>query len=188
MVLRMEGENSIIADLRDLKEVLSITQNFDGLPRFKAEFFNDIFCPLFKSKREPDSNKDGTKKEDIIAVRTKQLCEDFKEKKGRPISTDNLKQTYLNQLINEGIIDYTQSKINGRENIYYPIVTDSLSLLSNISSIDKDSQQESPIYEKITTNITEGWIFHEIIHLIRRRLRLGDIEDINASRSLTSSD
>jgi hypothetical protein len=166
MVLRMEGENSIIANLEDLKEVLSITQNYDGLPRFKAEFFNDVFCPLFKSKTEPDSNRDGTKKEDVIAVTTKQLCDYYKEKKGKSISTDSLKQTYLNQLINEGIIDYTQSKINGRENIYYPIVTNLLSLLSNINSIDNASQQATSIFEKITKNITEGWIFHEIIGLI----------------------
>jgi len=179
MILIMEGESSIIADLQDLKEVLSITQNLEGLPKFKVEFFNDIFNPLYKSKTEPDSNKDGAKKEEIIAVSTRQLCDYFKEKKGKPISTDNLKQTYLNQLINEGIIDYTQSKINGRENIYYPIVTDSLSLLSNMSSIDKVSQQSSTIYEKIMKYITEGWIFHEIIWLVCCRLGYGDKETID---------
>lgn len=63
--------------------------------------------------------------------------------------TDNLKQTYLNQLINEGIIDYTQSKINGRENIYYPLVTESLSLLSIMSPIDNVSQQIPRFMKKL---------------------------------------
>src|SRR5215208_2484297 len=35
-ILLLEGEVSVIADLEDLKEVLLITQNFDGLPKFKA--------------------------------------------------------------------------------------------------------------------------------------------------------
>jgi hypothetical protein len=152
------------------------------IPKFKAEFFNDLFCPLFKSKTEPDSNIDGTKKEEIIAVTTRQLCDYYKEKKCKPISTDNLKQTYLNQLINEGIIDYTKSKINSRENIYYPIVTDSLSLLSNINSIDKISQQESQIYEKIVKKITKEYVFSRIMWLIRCRLEqqsIGLIDYIN---------
>ena len=48
-----------------------------------------------------------------------------------------------------------------------------------MSPIDKDSQQNSPIYEKIIKDITEGWIFHEIIGLIRYRLGWGDIESID---------
>ena len=107
MVLMMEGESSIIANLEDLREVLSITQNFDGLPKFKAEFFNDIFLPCFAKKTEPDSknnDEDNNKKEEeIIAVTTRELCDYSRKLEKKPISTDNLKHTYLNQLINEGI-------------------------------------------------------------------------------------
>jgi hypothetical protein len=79
-------------------------------------------------------------------------------------------------LINEGIIDYTESKINSRQNIYYPLVTESLSIESIISPIDKNSQQSSTIYQKIIKNITEEWIFCKIIKLIRYRLDLTDFE------------
>jgi hypothetical protein len=157
-LLVLEDETSVIADLEDLKEVLSITQNFDGIPKFKAEFFNNIFYPCFAKKTEPDSNnKEGKDKkaEEIIAVTTRQLCDYFKEINKKPISTDNLKHTYLNQLINEGIIDYTESKINSRQNIYYSLVTDLLSIESITDSIDKDSQKTSKIYKKIITNITK---------------------------------
>ena len=34
--VKMQSENSIIANLQDLKEVLAITHNFDGLPKFKV--------------------------------------------------------------------------------------------------------------------------------------------------------
>lgn len=182
MILIMEGESSIIADLEDLKEVLSITQNLDGLPKFKTEFFNDIFYPCFAKKTQPDSKtndsrngKNEKKEEEIIAITTRELCDYFREIRKKPITTDNLKHTYLNQLINEGIIDYTESRINARQNIYYPLVTESLSIESIMNPIDKDSQQSSNLYEKITRNITEGWIFHEIIRLIRYRLDHGNI-------------
>jgi hypothetical protein len=77
------------------------------------------------------------------------LCDYFKEVNEKPISTDNIKQTYLNQLINEGIVDYLPSKVHGRQNIYYPIVTDSLSIPSIMTPIDKESQYSSPIFEKL---------------------------------------
>jgi hypothetical protein len=155
-LLVLRNQTSIIADLDDLKEVLSITQNFDGIPKFKTDFFTEIFYPCYKKKREQDSNTDGKKTEEIIAVTTRELCDFFKEIKKKPISTDNLKHTYLNQLINEGIIDYTESKINSRQNIYYPLVTESLSIESIMSPIDKNSQRSSTIYQRIIKNIQKN--------------------------------
>lgn len=79
-------------------------------------------------------------------------------------------------MINEGIIDYTESKINTKQYIYYPLVTDLLSTISIMDQIDVDSQQTSKIYENIITNITETWIFCEIMKLIRYRLDLTNFE------------
>ena len=64
-LLVLENETSIIADLQDLKEVLSITQNFDGIPKQKKDFFDDVFYPCYKSKSEPDCKADGSKSEEI---------------------------------------------------------------------------------------------------------------------------
>src|SRR5688572_2816741 len=174
--LVFRNQTSIIADLDDLKEVLSITQNFDGIPKFKVDFFYEIFYPCFKEKREIDSNADSKKTEEIIAVTTRELCDYFKAIRKKPISTDNLKHTYLNPLINEGIIDYTESKINARKNIYYPLATDALSITSITNSIAKDSQNPLTIYEKFTNIIDETRIFCEIMKLIRCRLDLTDFE------------
>lgn len=61
-------ETSVIANLDDLREVLSVTQNFDGIPKYKIEFFNDIFYPRYKSKNDiPDLSKDGTKQEEKLS-------------------------------------------------------------------------------------------------------------------------
>ena len=49
----LEGETSVIADLEDLKEVLSITQNFDGIPKFKAEFLMIYFILVLQKRQNP---------------------------------------------------------------------------------------------------------------------------------------
>jgi len=192
-LLVLGGETSVIADLQDLKEVLSITQNFDGIPKFKIEFFNNIFYPCFAKKTQVDSNgKEGNsrKEEDIIAVTTRELCEFFKLKKGKPISTDNLKKVYVDELINNGIVDYTESKVHGgKQYIYYPIV-EPLNLNnnndgdeefpsneSNLETFDQFLQQKSTIYEKITTNMTESWIISKIMGLVSYRMDLTNFQD-----------
>lgn len=180
--LVLEDEISVIAELEDLKEVLSITQNREGIPEYKIKFFDEIFYPCYQSKEGPDL--DNTKQEERKAVTTKQLCEFFKEKRSKPISTDNLKKVYLNELINNGLIDYTPSKIHGRQDIYFPLIEplsftinedESLSSLSNLASFDKVSQHSSLIYEKITKKVNETWIFYEIIRLVSYRIDLGRV-------------
>ncbi|MGD1836988.1 MAG: hypothetical protein ACPKPY_02885 [Nitrososphaeraceae archaeon] len=174
MIINIEGETSIIADLSDLKEVLSITQNFDGIPKFKIEFFIKIILPCFHAKTKPDSTDDGKKVEEIKAVTSRQIAEFYKEKKGKPITTDNLKHTYLNPLINEGLMDYITSKIDTRQNIYYPLLTEEMSITSIQEQIDNYSQQRSTLYEQITQNTSKEWIFYEIMRLLRYRLDLSN--------------
>jgi hypothetical protein len=53
-VLMLENQMSVIAEVEDLKEALEITQNFDGIPKYKKDFYNEIFYPCYKLKTEPD--------------------------------------------------------------------------------------------------------------------------------------
>jgi len=48
--LVFRNQISIIADFDDLKEVLSITQNFDGIPKFKVDFFMRYFITVLRKK------------------------------------------------------------------------------------------------------------------------------------------
>lgn len=180
MSLILENETSVIADLEDLREVLSITQNFDGIPKYKKDFFDDIFYPCYKAKLEPDSNVDVTKKEEIITVTTKQLCEFYKKVTGKGINSDSLKKTFLNELLNNELIDCENSVINPRQYIYRPLVEPSLlgntiiknnnnispqeraSFASNLSNFDQFSHVTSPIYEKIIKN-SQGITFSRIV-------------------------
>jgi hypothetical protein len=52
----------------------------------------------------------------------------------------------------------------------------SLSLLSNSDQCDNVSQYSSTIYEKITKNITEMWLFSELLKLLRCRIDTDSIQ------------
>ncbi len=107
--LRYGPENLVIADLEDLDEALHITQNVSGIPTYKLKLFKEIFLEKYKSKTSPDRSKDDSKEERIIAVTTRELCEYYKERAGKTITSNNLKQNYLNEFINNGLIDEEDS-------------------------------------------------------------------------------
>ncbi|MGC2685944.1 MAG: hypothetical protein WA323_29175, partial [Candidatus Nitrosopolaris sp.] len=111
--LEYGSESLAIADIdEDLHEVLHITQNLSGIPPYKLKFFKEVFLPLCKSKQSPD--KDNNKQERIIALTSRQLCEDYKEKTSKTITTNNLKQNYLNEFISNGLIDEEESILDKR--------------------------------------------------------------------------
>jgi hypothetical protein len=82
-------------------------------------------------------------------------------------------------LINEGIIDYIGSKIDSRQNIYYPLVMEKISITSITNPIDNYLPNSLPIYEKIIKNVTKDWISNEIRGLVRYRLEHGGIEELD---------
>jgi hypothetical protein len=119
------GEKQVVARPQDLAEVIRITNNmtssdYNGIPSNKVSFMKDIFIPIYNSKTEPDSK--GDKEEKIIAVTSKELCDYYKKVKNRGITTDNLKKQFLNELLANDIIGEIKSEIDGRQNIYCPLV------------------------------------------------------------------
>ena len=118
--LIIDNETLAITLLSDLEEVLKLTHNITGIPSYKLDFFTDIFVPLYLSKKEPLSKDDII--EDRIAVYTNEIAEYYKERKGKSLTTDAIKKTYLIELKNNGLIDDFQSTVDKRKNGYYPIV------------------------------------------------------------------
>ena len=91
--------------------------------------------------------------------------------------------------MSNGLIDYDKSNIDAKQYIYYPIVEPfeaptvleneekkSLSLLTNSDHFDKVSQYSSTFYEKITRNVSEIWLFSEIMVLLRYRSDTNSIQ------------
>ena len=109
-------ETLVIAAIEDLGQVWHITQNVSGMPAYKLKFFKEIFVRLYRSKSEPDTEGDNHEKR--IAVTSKQLCNYFVDETGKTITTDNLKKTYLVELLNSGYIDEEDPFIDKRQKIY----------------------------------------------------------------------
>src|SRR5262249_53698018 len=120
--LEYGNESLAIADIsEDLHEVLHITQNLSGIPPYKLKVFKKIFLQLYKSKQNPDKSGDG-RQERIPALTTRELCVAYHERTGKAITTNNMKQSYLNEFISNGLIDEEDSVLDRRQKIYYPII------------------------------------------------------------------
>jgi hypothetical protein len=195
--LQYGAENLVIADLEDLHEVLHITQNVSGMPTYKLNLFKDIFLEKYGSKASPDRKKDGTKEERIIAVTTRELCDYYKEKTGKAITSNNLKQNYLNEFISNGLIDEEDSLIDNRQKIYRPIVdlldddlADSqkedkkISLLSISERLDNILQHPRLVVPKRFKFIPENWLELEILDLLKYPLIIDRFELYNEKNEL----
>jgi hypothetical protein len=116
------NERLVIATLEDLSETLHITQNLSGIPPHKLKFYKEIFLPLYQSKTGPDVSSDGSKTEDNRGIRTSEMREFYKSKTGKSTTTQNITNSYLNELENNGFVDKQDSQIDQRQKIYFPIV------------------------------------------------------------------
>ncbi|MER5175169.1 MAG: hypothetical protein ABJB76_05850 [Candidatus Nitrosocosmicus sp.] len=114
------SELLIAASIEDLAEVLYLTQDLNGIPPYKMQFFKNVFIPLFKSKNKPDEKED--KKEEQIALTSKELSEYYKSQQGKTMTESNIRKTYLAELLQNGLVDEANSVIDGRYKIYYPLV------------------------------------------------------------------
>ena len=115
-------ETHVIATLEDLREVLHITQDVTGMAVYKLKFYRDVFIPLFRSKRTPTVDNNG-KSESRIALTSREICDYYNSSKYvKPLTVDNLKKTFLDELLNHGYIEQDTSAINAKQNIYYPLI------------------------------------------------------------------
>ena len=194
------GEKQVIARPEDLAEVVHITNNitssdYSGIPSNKVSFMKEIFLPIYTSKTEPDTK--GDKEEKNIAVTTKELCDYYKKKRGRGITTDNLKKQFLNELLANDIIGEIKSEIDGRQNIYYPLVDIELEEEEQDSD-EGDNQQKQKMTKlsngndsiffsycpriklpKYCKDVPENWLIYEILTLAKYRI---DISGGNGHR------
>ena len=165
---------SIIATLEDLSDVLSITQNLNGLPPYKMRFFKEVFYSLYKSKRGPDKSKDGTKEENEEAVTTSQLKDEYKSKFGKIITVDSLKKTFLNELHNNGFIEEEDSIIDKRYKIYKPLIAgnvdEKISLISNSGQFDNFLQHSPLLLPKNCKLPPKNWLEMEISGFTKYRI------------------
>jgi hypothetical protein len=128
IVDRETGQTYPIMIFDDLKQTLELMHRAaSGLRPYIAKWFGDVFMPTFKDQGcIPNvlTNIEGTIlcKESRTGVTTEQLAEKTKLVFGgiKP-SSGELLNKFIYPLVNQGIVDKTQSQINGRFNIFFPV-------------------------------------------------------------------
>jgi hypothetical protein len=116
-----------LATFADLKEALFLMQYSNGVRPYVLDFYRDHFLPAYEERNgEPNSktSSDGkyTLKESRCGITTQQLAEAYFRNTGNKTSTRRIRDTYLDQLVNQGYVDSVSSDLDHRSDIYFPIV------------------------------------------------------------------
>jgi hypothetical protein len=163
LVNEQTGQFFPIATFEDLKETLKLMQvGASGARPYIVNWYNKVFVTAVKDldgkpyeKIETDDDGkpmlgvDGSSvliaKERYIGVNTEQLALKTKEvfKCAKP-SNKELRDKYLEPLVNLGVLDKVQSEIDRRENIYLPVEEGSL---FHIFDDEKNLRIKVPCYE-----------------------------------------
>ena len=87
-----------------------------------------------------------------------------------------MKKTYLNELVNSGIIEQQVSNINNKQYIYHPIIDldsyledESISLSSKSVHFDNNLHHSRLLLPKNCINIPDNWLILEILGLLQYR-------------------
>jgi len=122
-----------ISTYEDLRETLTLMERGGSNIRpYIAQWYNSVFLPAFTElPDEPDSKVIAVEKagktaettitEDHKGLTSNQLAEKTKQvmKVAKP-SADEMLKKYLYPLLNQGVIDKVQSKLNKTNNLYFP--------------------------------------------------------------------
>jgi hypothetical protein len=121
-----------LATFDDLKEALFLMQYANGVRPYILEWYYDVFIPTYDTKTEVDIRatgrytKDGNEvvlKENRIALTTQQLSDATFTIRNKKLSSRQIRETYLDQLINEGYVDTVSSELDRRADIFFPVIT-----------------------------------------------------------------
>ena len=116
-----------LATFADLKEALFLMQYSNGVRPYVLDFYRDHFLPAYEERNgEPNSkiSSDGKYilKESRCGITTQQLADAYAKSTGNKMSTRRIRDTYLDQLVNQGYVDSITSELDHRTDIYFPVV------------------------------------------------------------------
>src|SRR6266545_2230119 len=129
IVLRRKGDPIAqtipLATFEDLRETLFLMKYANGVRPYILDWYYDVFLPAYNAKTEVDFKIKGKVEvaENRIAVTSQQLVDATFKKRKRKHSTRQIREVYLEQLINEGYVDSEKSELNRSADIYFPVVT-----------------------------------------------------------------
>lgn len=132
-----------ISTFEDVKETLTLMEMAASNVRpYVANMYNEVFMPIYmslpKEPRQRMSEYMNTviEKENHIGLTVEELADKTKEILGFKPSGREIREKYLEPLINQGLINYTKSVIDRRENLYFPADEDITSVFSLFAKND----------------------------------------------------
>src|SRR6185312_3123901 len=123
----------------DLKESLQIMETASlSIRPYQQDWLTNVFLPAFEElDPEPNSKTnyygDIIAKENVVGLTAKQLA-DKMQQLGMNSSISSIYENYLRPLIKQSIINSVRSILNGKENLYFPVNSDTENNLS-VSSL-----------------------------------------------------
>jgi hypothetical protein len=115
-----------IATFEDLQNTISLMEYSDGVRPYILEWYYDILLKAYEDKGDYVDSKVNSKgeelKEERVALTSQDLIKKHKEVHNETLTNKKLLQSYLYPLFNQGYIDNTDSVIDKRAKIYYPII------------------------------------------------------------------
>jgi hypothetical protein len=219
--LVFDNETQTVAAPEDLTEALYIVQNSSGLPPYKVKFFNEIFFAIYKKKLEEKLNEEQHLQKEVIieeglgveeknklvsqgygvnpsgvTLTANEICDYYNLRNSQtPINSDNLRKTYLNELISAGYIEALDVREGNIKKVYYPIIApleeQKEALQTDLTKETKESKADPEffIHSKINVPIDyipfpEDWLNFEVLRLWKCGI---DISNGHYSSSLTSA-
>jgi hypothetical protein len=160
-----------IATFADLQNTISLMEYSDGVRPYILEWYYDVFLKAFTEKENPDSkinSKGDELKEDRIALTSQDIIKKHKEVHNETLASKQLLESYLYPLLNQGYIDKSDSVIDGRAKIYYPIIITRkyINLFENEKS-NNFSQENEKIVINFTIFPSKQYIISKIEPILR---------------------
>lgn len=188
-----------IAAVEDLTEALYIMQNSTGLPPYKIRFFNEIFYPLYQKKVEEENEQESAVviQGPLLSAQNKitalypgtltanEICDYYKLHNPKsPINSDNLRKTYLNELVSVGWIESLDVRNGNTKKVYYPIVVPSETSSLNVTTRETNETKIIPFFftfHKINVpkNFelwSKDWLIYQILGLWKCGIELGNAQ------------
>jgi hypothetical protein len=189
-----------IASVEDLTEALYIMQNSTGLPPYKIRFFNETFYPLYQKKVEEENEQESTIviqgqllsaqnkiTSSTVTLTANEICDYYNLQNPKsPINSDNLRKTYLNELVSVGWIESVDVRNGNTKKAYYPIVVPSETSSLNVKSKTQETN-ETKIFPQFFTFhkinvpknfelLSKDWLIYQILCLWKCGIELGSAQ------------
>jgi hypothetical protein len=144
---------------------MSLMSYNNGVRSYVLEWYNEVFLKAYDNKTELDSKNEKT--EDRLALTTKELIEKTVEIMNKSLSSKQVLENYIYPLLNCNIISSSDSQIDHRAKIYYPVKENKNNNLFESMQKNKLSQNYKIVLHDSTIYPSHHYIISKIEEIMK---------------------